>query len=347
VSADTPVGVDPARLTPWITEHAPGFTAPFTFHRVAGGHSCLTYIVTDAAGAKLVLRRPPIGELLASAHDVIREHRIMSALADTGVPLPRMIAACTDTVVNDAPFYLMSCVEGVVLHDAGSVPELLPSLEARRNAGFSMVKALAALHAVDVDEVGLGDLARRTGYLDRQLKRWSGQWEASKTRELPTMDRLHTWLVANRPEEGTTRIVHGDFRLGNALHAPDGTVQAILDWELCTLGDATADVAYLMRSWSRPSDGPAVSSSMLPASRSDGFPEREELVAAYEAATGKPVGDLAYWIAFNAWRLAAINEGVYRRYIDGKMGALPDDVHKYARSVETTAESGLVAAGID
>ena len=338
-------GVDPERLTPWLAAHVRGAAPPFTFHRVAGGHSNLTFVVTDGAGVRTVLRRPPLGELLASAHDVIREHRIMSALAHTGVPLPRMLAACTDPSVNDAPFYVMSHVDGVVLHDAASVDALLPSHEARRRAAVSMAESLAALHAVDVDAVGLGDLSRRTGYLDRQLKRWAGQWEASRTRDLPEMERLHAWLLAHRPAEGATRVVHGDFRLGNALHGPDGTVRAVLDWELCTLGDATSDVAYFVRSWSRPVDGPA-SSSMLPASRAEGFPERDELVAAYERAAGHPVGDLAYWIAFNAWRLAAINEGVYRRYIDGKMGTVPDDVEKYARSVEATAQAGLQAAGL-
>jgi aminoglycoside phosphotransferase (APT) family kinase protein len=206
-----------------------------------------------------------------------------------------------------------------------------------------MVDALVALHAVDVDAVGLGDFARRTGYLDRQLKRWSAQWEAAKTRELPAMERLHAWLVDHRPAEPETRIVHGDFRLGNALHGPDGTTLAVLDWELSTLGDPLADVSYLLRSWLGPADA---AGGAGPPSAADGFPSRDEVAERYAAASGRTLDDLDFWMALNAWRSAAIAEGVYRRYVDGKMGEPPPDVEKYARSVEVSAHEGLVSAGI-
>lgn len=329
----------------WLVREVPGLVAPLRLVRVAGGHSCLTFVVTDAAGERVVLRRPPLGHVLASAHDVLREHRIMGALAGTGVPVPRMLAACDDRAVLDAPFYVMSHVDGVVLHDASTVRAALPDEAARRRAGESMVDAMAALHAVDVDAVGLGDLARRGGYLERQLKRWHTQWEASKTRELPSMERLHGWLVANRPDELPAAIAHGDFRLGNALHAPDGRVRAVLDWELCTLGDPRADLTYLLRSWVQP-DEPVASSVEAP-TRAGGFPTRAELVARYEARTGLTLTDLDYWTAFHAWRSASISEGVYRRYVDGKMGERPADVEVYARSVELSAAAGLRAAGID
>ena len=343
--ATAPVGVDAERVTGWFAREVPGAEPPLSFERVAGGHSCLTYVVADATGQRFVLRRPPLGHTLATAHDVAREHRIMSALAGTDVPVPRMLGVCEDAAVNGAPFYAMSHVDGVVLHEADDVRTHFPSTAPRRRAAETMVDALVALHAVDPDEVGLGDLSRRTGYLDRQLKRWSTQWAASKTRELPAMERLHAWLVEHRPSEPPARIVHGDFRLGNALHAPDGTVLAVLDWELCTLGDPLADVSYLLRAWVSPDD-PVVAGSTEPATRAGGFPTREEVAARYAAGSGRTLEDLDYWTAFNAWRSAAIGEGVYRRYIDGKMGEAPDDVERYARSVESTAALGLEAAGL-
>jgi aminoglycoside phosphotransferase (APT) family kinase protein len=336
------VGVDVDRVTDWFARNIPDTTPPLTFERVAGGHSCLTFVVTDDAGSKYVLRRPPIGHLLATAHDVAREHRIMSALQDTDVPVPRMLGLCQDHDVNDADFYVMSHVEGTVLHDADIAATLTP--EAKIQAANTMVDALVALHAVDPDEVGLGELSRRTGYLDRQLKRWSAQWTDSKTRELPGMERLHEWLVENKPSEPAATIVHGDFRLGNALHGPDGTTRAILDWELCTLGDPLADVSYLLRYWAGPDDVPP--GLQAPATAAGGFPSRDEVAARYAAASGRSIDDLDYWLAFNAWRSAAIGEGVYRRYIDGKMGELPEGVERYARSVEVTVAAGLASAGL-
>ncbi len=329
----------------WVLDRVPQLRGPLRFVRVAGGHSCLTFVVTGADGERVVLRRPPLGHVLASAHDVLREHRIMGALRDTDVPVPRMLAACADADVLDAPFYVMSHVDGVVLHDAATVRASFADDAARRRASESMIDAMAALHAVDVDAVGLGDLARRGGYLERQLKRWHTQWEASKTRELASMDRLHAWLVANRPAELAAAVSHGDFRLGNALHGPDGTVLAVLDWELCTLGDPRADLTYLLRAWVQP-DEPLVSSIEAP-TRAGGFFTRAEVLSRYESRTGTTLTDLDYWTAFHAWRSASISEGVYRRYVDGRMGERPDDVEMYARSVELSASAGLRAAGLD
>ncbi|HVM53340.1 MAG TPA: phosphotransferase family protein [Acidimicrobiales bacterium] len=340
----TTVGIAEGPVTAWFGVHVPQAVAPLTFERVAGGHSCLTFIVTDAAGERFVLRRPPLGHVLATAHDVVREHRVMSALQDTGVPVPRMLGVCTDVDVNDAPFYVMGYVDGVVLHSAADASAKLADDDARVRATDSLVDALVALHAVDIDEVGLGDLARRTGYLERQLKRWAGQWSSSKTRELPGMERLHEWLVANRPDEPGSGIIHGDYRLGNLLHAPDGTVLAILDWELCTLGDPLADVSYLVRSWVGPTAG--VPDAVAPASAAPGFPAAVDVAERYAKATGMALSDLDYWMAFNAWRSAAIAEGVYRRYIDGDMGTAPPDVDRYQKSVDVSVESGLRTAGL-
>jgi aminoglycoside phosphotransferase (APT) family kinase protein len=339
-----PLGVDPEPVAAWFTEHVPEARPPLRYERVVGGHSCLTYVVTDAAGARFVLRRPPMGTVLATAHDVAREHRVMAALQGTGVPVPRMLGLCRDEDVNGAPFYVMSYVEGVVLHSAADSERLLPARDSRRRAAETMVDALVALHALDIDDVGLGDFARRTGYLDRQLKRWSAQWEASKTRELPAMERLHAWLVEHRPTQAETRVVHGDFRLGNALHAGDGTTLAVLDWELSTLGDPMADVSYLLRWWAAGPEDAAGGEG--PATAAAGFPGRREVAERYAAASGRALDDLDYWMALNAWRSAAISEGVYRRYIDGKLGEPPPDVERYARSVELAAEQGLASAGL-
>lgn len=338
------VGIAAERVTGWLTDHVDGLTAPLSFDLVAGGHSCLTYVVTDAAGRRVVLRRPPLGHVLATAHDVVREHRIIAALGPTRVPVPAALAVCEDDEVNDAPFFVMDHVVGTVLHEADVVDSALPDHAARRAAGMSMIDALAALHSVDVDAVGLGDLSRRTGYLQRQLKRWSAQWEASRTRELPEMGQLHEWLVANQPAESRTGIVHGDFRLGNILLEPDGTVAAILDWELCTLGDPSADLAYLLRSWTQP--GEATSPHLIPPTTAGGFSTREELVERYGRLTGHDLTDLDYWMAFNAWRSAAISEGVLRRYLDGNMGSRPDDLDAFRRGVELSVRMGLAHAGL-
>jgi aminoglycoside phosphotransferase (APT) family kinase protein len=339
-----PAGIDAPKVTEWFAEHVPSAAAPLSFERVAGGHSCLTYLVDDANGERFVLRRPPLGHVLASAHDVAREHHIMGGLVDTPVPVPRMLGLCEDPAVNDAPFYVMSYIAGRVLHDAALVPDVLPTHDLRRRASEQLVDVLAALHAVDVQGVGLGDLARSASYVDRQLKRWSGQWTASKTRELPGMERLHEWLVANRPDESETTIVHGDYRFGNMLLGEDATLRGVLDWELCTVGPPLVDLSYLLRSWASPDDPRGV--NIDPPTRAGGFLTADEVATRYSEVSGRDIGDLGYWMAFNAWRSAAIGEGVYRRYIDGKMGALPDDVENYARSVEQGVQAGLLAAGL-
>jgi aminoglycoside phosphotransferase (APT) family kinase protein len=349
-AGSVPVGIDPGPVEGWFRAHVPAARPPLRYQRVAGGHSCLTFVVTDAAGERYVLRRPPLGSVLATAHDVGREHRVMSALQDTAVPVPRMLGLCRDDQVNGAPFFVMCHVDGVVPHTAADSERLLPSPAARRRAAETMIDALVALHAVDLDAVGLGDFARRTGYLDRQLERWSAQWEASKTREVPAMERLHAWLVEHRPVNSDTRIVHGDFRLGNALHAPDGTTLAVLDWELSTLGDPLADISYLLRSWVSPvsaaAGGAEAEADAWPPSAAAGFPSPDEVAERYATASGRALDDLGYWTALNAWRSAAIAEGVYRRYIDGNMGDAPPDVERYARSVEVAAHQGLVAANL-
>lgn len=338
-------GLDLRAFGAWADVNGIALDPPLRGALVAGGHSCLTFIVSDDRGRRVVVRRPPLGHVLESAHDVVREHRIVHALQDSGVPVAPTLGVCDDADVIGAPFFVMDHVDGGVLHQRHDVEVVTPDRPQRERAGRTLVRALVALHQVDIDAVGLGDLARRTGYLDRQLKRWERQWEASRTRELRDMDDLHSWLVAHRPDPSpVARIVHGDFRLGNAILGPDGSVVAMLDWELCTLGEPMADLAYLLRSWVQP-DEPATP-HMEPPTRAGGFPTREELVDEYAAATGRTVEHLDYWMTFNAWRSAAISEGVLRRYLEGAMGSRDADTDAFRRSVEVTADAGMRSAGL-
>ena len=313
-------GIDREPVSSWLAEHIDGAVGPFDFSLIAGGHSNLTYLVTGADGARFVLRRPPLGAVLATAHDMAREHRIISGVDQTSVPAPRALGVCEDESVNGAPFYVMSHVEGVVLHDSVATTEAFPEPASRRQLGDSVVEVLATLHTVDPAAIGLGDLARTDAYLDRQLKRWRTQWESSKTRELPAMEEAYELLVAAKPEQRYSGIVHGDFRLGNMLVDPASSrVVAVLDWELCTLGDVLADVGFLLNNWAQPDEG-AVSGAAQYPTVAGGFPTREELVARYSELTGFEVGNIEYYRAFQAWRLAAIVEGVLARYLKGVMG---------------------------
>ena len=241
-------GIDTVRVSSWLDANIDGASSPFDFALIAGGRSNLTYAVTDSSGQRFVLRRPPLAQVLATAHDMAREHRIISAVGRTNVPVPRTLGLCTDTDVTGAPFYVMSYVDGVVL-DAPERAALLP-VDLRPRVSEHLVDVLADLHAVDVDEVGLGDLAKREGYVERQVKRWSQQWEQSKTRELAAIDEVARRLRDHLPVQQGVAIAHGDFRFGNCLTDVElGRINAVLDWELCTLGDPLADLGYLGVYW--------------------------------------------------------------------------------------------------
>ena len=309
-------GIDLEKVTAWLPANIDGLVAPVQFTLIAGGRSNLTYLVTDAAGSKYVLRRPPLGHVLATAHDMAREHRIIAAVGRTGVPVPRALGLCTDTEVNGAPFYVMSHVEGEVLDSAEKASLLAPEL--REAASHHLIDVMAELHAVDVDAVGLGDLARRDGYIERQLKRWRSQWENSKTRELPAIDEVEKRLSAHVPQQQGVVIAHGDYRFGNCLtDVTKGRIAAVLDWELCTLGDPLADLGYLGVYWS---DGPSSALRANDPTPAGGFPTYASLVERYARTTGRDVSGVNYYVAFSCWRLAVISEGVYARYLHGAMG---------------------------
>lgn len=334
-------GIDVAPVTAWLAEHIEGAQSPFEFSLIAGGHSNLTYRVVGADGTVYVLRRPPLGHVLATAHDMAREHRIIAAVGRTGVPVPRTLGLCTDEAVNGAPFYVMSFVEGQVL-DSPEKGETVPP-EARVALSDDLIDVLADLHAVDVDEVGLGNLAKREGYVERQLKRWTTQWANSKTRELPTVDEVGRRLARHLPEQQGVSIAHGDYRFGNCLaDVPNGKIAAVLDWELCTLGDPMADVGYIGVYWSD-SDRPGRANDPTAAG---GFPTHAQLVERYAARTGRDVSNVAYYTAFSRFRLAVISEGVYARYLHGVMGDVtPEQMENFKAGPEMLIEQALVELG--
>jgi aminoglycoside phosphotransferase (APT) family kinase protein len=309
-----PPGINGSHVDRWLTDA--GLQGPYTYDLIAGGKSNLTYRVTTNDGGRYVLRRPPLGNVLATAHDVAREHKIISALAGSAVPVAPVVGLCTDLSVNDAPFYVMRFVDGVVLDSPAAGAAVSESVRAA--VSTNLIDTMVALHSIDVDAVGLGDLGKRTGYLDRQLRRWKSQWDQSKTRDLQAMDDVHARLVEVQPEQHNVGIVHGDYRLGNCMIDPaTGSIAAVLDWELCTLGDVLADIGYLLVYWSDPTGPQLVENDP---SGQMGFPARDDMVQRYAAATGRSVADIRYFEAFSCWRLAAIAEGVLARYAAGVMG---------------------------
>ncbi|MFW0783682.1 phosphotransferase family protein [Gordonia sp. CPCC 206044] len=301
--------VDPQALRTWLSAIGLDVEGEVTASRVGLGQSNLTYVLRDAADGEWVLRRPPVGHLLASAHDVVREARILSALADTDVPVPRVHGVCTDETVSAAPLVVMEYVSGAVLSDR-SVAEPI-SASTRHEVGMAMTDVLARIHAVDLDDVGLADLASHKPYAPRQLKRWSTQWERSRTRDIPAVDELTRRLAASAPEQTETTLVHGDFHLRNVMIDPaTGSVTAALDWELSTLGDPLADIGSSLAYW------PEATDTVLrgePVELMDGFPDRAGLAQAYLDRTGRDPQALKFWYTLGLWKVSIIAEGVVRR----------------------------------
>jgi aminoglycoside phosphotransferase (APT) family kinase protein len=335
-TAEAPEGIDRAGVEAWFGEHIPSAEPPLTFERISGGHSNLTYGVRDAAGTRWALRRPPLGKRLGSAHDMGREHRVVSALAATPVPVAPIAGFCEDESVNEAPFYVMEFVEGPILRGLAEA-EVFPDEGDRHAIGERVVDTLADIHVVDPDAVGLGELGRKEDYVARQLRRWQGQWEKSKTRELPAIDAVHERLAARIPEQGPATIVHGDYRLDNMILTPEGEVAAVVDWELCTLGDPLADVGLLMVYW--PEAGEELVALGQPATLAPGFPKREELKARYAERSGRDLSQLDFFVALGYWKLAIILEGVYARYAAGQYGKVDPGIEAFARLVERLADA--------
>ena len=333
-----PPGIDVESVTRWIVDRVEAYgeavEPPLAFDQIAGGRSNLTFRVTDSAGRAWALRRPPTGNVLATAHDMAREHRVMSALAPTPVPVPRMLGLCEDEAITGDAFYLMSWVDGTVVRTT-STAETFP-VAVREQMARSVVENLAAIHDVDVDAVGLGDFAKRDGYIARQLRRWKGQVDATESPNRAVIAEVHDRLAAAVPDQGPARLVHGDFRLDNTIVSDGGDVLAVLDWELTTLGDPLADLGAMLCYWSRPGDTSIALTA--PPTLADGFLERDEVVAVYERASCRTIGNVGYYYAFATWRLACILDGVVDRYRAGAMGRDDDfDVDDWAAQVEQLA----------
>ena len=320
MAGDVPPGIDAAAVTRFFDAELPRIGAPLEFTLIGGGRSNLTYRVRGPGG-ECVLRRPPLGHVLPTAHDMAREHRVLTALAGSGIPVPRTLALCEDTETNGAPFYVMEFRPGVVLEHA--LPEgFADSAEDRRRMAFELVDVLARLHAVDPVAVGLGDFGRPAGYLERQVRRWSQQWERSKAEELPEIDELIRRLRAALPESPAPTIVHGDYRLGNvALDAADpGRIVAIFDWEMATLGDPLADLGYTLIYWGEEADPPdaRIPGTHQALTAQPGFPTRAELVREYAARSGRDVSGVRFYEVLALYKLAVISEGIYARWRQGK-----------------------------
>lgn len=339
---EVPEGVDAEAVAAWLAERVESIDPPLAFTLVEGGRSNLTYVVTDTEGRRWVLRRPPLHSVLPSAHDMGREHTVISALGPTAVPVPATVGYEADEALIGAEFYVMEHVEGPVVRDLDAARSLLDDAQ-RRTAGSSLVDVLVTLHEVDPDAVGLADFGRKEGYVARQLRRWQTQLERGRTRELPLLDDVHDRLAADVPEQGPATIVHGDYRLDNVILSPDGRVRAVLDWELCTLGDPLADVGLLAVYWSDPGDAtiPLISAPTVV----EGFPRRAEAIARYAERSGRDLSELDYYVAFAYWKLAIILEGVYTRFMSGAYGELTDaEVARFADIVVDLAERADEAA---
>ena len=345
-ATDAPRGIDVRGVSAWFDQHVPGVKLPLAFTLVAGGRSNLTFLVSDSADHRYVLRRPPTGHLLPTAHDMAREQKIISAMGPAGVPVPPALGLCEDEQVNGAPFYVMGFVEGVIARNESDVVANFDQA-ARRSSGFALIDTLAQIHRIDPDGVGLGDLGRKEGYIARQLKRWYGNYHAANQARggtvLAAMERVHDLLSANIPEQGPATVVHGDYRLDNCILSSDGSrVLAVLDWELCTLGDPLADVGQFLVYWAEEGERSALGHA---ATAMPGFATRSELIERYAVATGRDLANLGFYVAFAYWKLAAILEGVYARYVGGAMGDDGFDFSAYPDSIAWLANQSLEAAG--
>jgi aminoglycoside phosphotransferase (APT) family kinase protein len=323
--------IDQPNLEAWFEQHVPGATPPLAFERISGGHSNLTYAVADAADGRWALRRPPLGRRLASAHDMAREHRIISALQETKVPVPPIVGLCEDDSVNGAPFYVMDFVEGPILRSRKEAERSFDEAQ-RGPIGERVVDTLVSIHAIDPDRVGLGELGRKQDYVARQLHRWQGQWEKSKTRELPLIDDVHQRLSERIPDQGAATIVHGDYRLDNMILTEAGEVAAVVDWELCTLGDPLADVGMLIVYWSE--DGDELMPLLQAPTTAAGFPSREQIRERYAELSGRDLSEIDFYVALGWWKLAIILEGVYSRYAAGQYGKPEESIEGIERFAE-------------
>jgi aminoglycoside phosphotransferase (APT) family kinase protein len=311
-------GLDLDALATYLAPHVGGVRGPLHGDMIAGGRSNLTYAVSDGE-RRFVVRRPPLAHVLPTAHDMNREYRVLAALRDTDIPVPRVIVLCTDESVIGAPFYVMDWVDGFVVRD--ELPAAFPATPATRRAmSAALIDTLARLHAVVPDAVGLGDFGHPEGFLSRQVRRWWQQWEASKTRELPSIEELHRRLEATVPVQSPPGIVHGDYRVDNVMYAPDdpSRIVAVLDWEMSTVGDPLCDLGLMMVYWADSADEPSAYMLQRHAlTLEDGFYSRREVLEAYARQSTRDLSALDWYTALGAYKLAIVLEGIQARFLMG------------------------------
>ena len=318
MAVDGVPGIDGPKLARWLSANGIASGDLTDVELIAGGRSNLTYRL-DLDSSRLVLRRPPLGHVLPTAHDMSREFRVLTALHGTDIPVPTPVAICADADVIGAPFYLMEFVDGVVLRTREDGERLTPAQA--RQLSDRLIEMLAAIHAVDVSATGLTGFGRPEGYLARQLSRWQRQWELSNTREMPGYDRLVERLAAGLPADGDHALVHGDFRLDNMLVrlGEQPTVAAVVDWEMSTLGDPLADLGLTLVYWADPDDAQWGDISIgATVTAMPGFLSRPELAERYAELTGRDLSGIGYYMAFGCFKLAVVLEGIHARFLQRK-----------------------------
>jgi aminoglycoside phosphotransferase (APT) family kinase protein len=338
------VGADPAVVGPYLASALDDESwRSVSIELIAAGMSNLTYVVTPEGGSDddaVILRRPPTGAVLATAHDMVREHRVISALGATPVPVPRTLHLCTDTAVLGAPFYVMERVQGI--HVVKDFPAgYADALDERRAVAERLVDVLADLHSVDYDTVGLAEFGRPEGFAARQVRRWTKQWDATRDQDRPGLDALAARLAETVPTTQRSSIVHGDYRLDNCLLDPEtpGSIKAVLDWEMSTLGDPLTDIGMMFVYW--PEAGEERASSMSPVTTLPGFLTRREVAERYAARTGADLSVLNWYVGFAYFKFAAIVAGIVARSAAGAMAG--KDTAGYADRIDPCVELGRAA----
>jgi aminoglycoside phosphotransferase (APT) family kinase protein len=332
-------GYDIPAVENWIGANVRDLTPPFAWTRLEGGHSNLTYKLQDSHGHQAVVRRPPQGELLPKAHDMSREWALISGLGPTGFPVPAALGFCEDPAVTGAWFYVMGLVDGRPLYTAKQTAEWVPAGK-RQTLAHSFFDTLADLHALDPDEIGLGELGKKENYVGRQLKTWYRSWTSSMAPaqyDDPRAHELQQYFIDHMPEQGTARVVHGDYGLHNCLIGADSTVAAVVDWEISTLGDPLADLAYALNPW--PESAADIAASPDTATSVSGFPLRSELAQRYAERTGRNLDLLDFYVGFNCWKTAAIIHGVYARYMEGKKSTEGVDLEMLRQRIDSSLTS--------